>query len=210
MGVGWVGVRAVIALAVLAAACVVCATYAEEAGESEAQPAAMGSAGEAARSGESFPGAPSFEVEDQFRVRHAFTFPRAKATALVLGDRKSGRQGEKWAQALWDRYERAIILEGMGVGRGVPKWERPVIRFILRKITPYAILLDWDGRVGRAYGFERKKPNVVVIDAAGRIRLKYAGVVNAESKEKVFAVLDGLVAEAGRAKRASPSRSASP
>ena len=184
------------------AACVVPATHAEDAGEHEARPAAGGSRPEAP------PRAPAFEVEDQFRDRHAFTFPRAKATALILGDRKSARQGEKWAQALYDRYEGAIILEGMGVGRGVPKWERPIIRFILRKITPYPILLDWKGTVGRAYGFERKKPNVVVIDAQGRIRLKHAGVVTAESKDKVFAVLDGLRAAGAPGQTTDPSPAA--
>jgi len=194
----------------LMAACVASATYAEDAGEHEARPAAAYSEADAPRSEESLPRAPGFEVEDQFRDRHAFTFPRAKATALILGDRKSGRQGEKWAQALYDRYEGAIVLEGMGVGRGVPKWERPIIRFILRKITPYPILLDWKGTVGRAYGFERKKPNVVVIDPQGRIRLKHAGVVTAESKDKVFAVLDELLAAGAPGQTTDPSPAAPP
>lgn len=186
------------------AACVASMTYAEDAGEHETRPAAAYSEVDVPPSEESLPRAPAFEVEDQFRVRHAFTFPRAKATAFILCDRKSGRQGEKWAQALYDRYEDAIILEGMGVGRGVPKWERSIIRFILRKITPYPILLDWKGAVGRAYGFERKKPNVVVIDPEGRIRLKHAGTVTAASKDKVFAVLDGLLA-AGASGDSSPA-----
>jgi len=145
-----------------------------------------------------FPPAPEFEVEDQFRKRHAFTLPRRKPTVLVLGDRKSGRQGEKWAVALWDRYQDAIIIEGLGVGRGVPKWERRIIRFILRKITPYPILLDWDGAVGRAYGFERRKPNVVVIDPPGRVRLKLPGKATADHTQRVFEVLDAVVAEEGQ------------
>ena len=206
-GAGLVGVRAVIALAVLVAACVASATYAEDAGEHEARPAAAYSEADAP-SEESLPRAPAFEVEDQFRDRHAFTFPRAKPTALILGDRKSGRQGEKWAQALYDRYGGAIILEGMGVGRGVAKWERSIIRFILRKITPYPILLDWKGTVGRVYAFEPKKPNVVVIDAQGRIRLKHAGVVTADSKDKVFAVLDELLAAGAPGQTTDPSPAA--
>jgi len=137
--------------------------------------------------------AQEFKLEDQFRKIHHVTFPRTKPTVLIFADRRSARRAEKWVSPLYDRYKERIIIEGGGVGKSVPRWERSVIRFLLRKITPYPILLDWKGDVGRLYEFRYKHANVYIIEPGGAIALQIVGKATPERIEQAFTALDALV-----------------
>ncbi len=138
--------------------------------------------------------AEEFELEDQFKKPHALTFPREKVTVLMFADIISARQAEKWAYALYARYGERITMEGVGAGRFVPSWQRPIIRFILRRITSYPIMLDWKGPVSRTYNYQAKKVNLFVIDPGGTIVLKVIGRATPDRLNQVFSTLDGLLA----------------
>lgn len=135
----------------------------------------------------------SFELNDQFNKPRTVKFPPEKITVLMFANRKSARQGEKWGTVLWERYEYAIAMEGIGVGTSVPNWEQAVIRFLIRQATEVPIMLDWDGRIAKRYGFDKEALNVIVINKKGRIVLKLVGKATGENQKKVFGVLDGLL-----------------
>jgi len=137
--------------------------------------------------------AKSFELSDQFKKSWTVKFPRKKVTVLLFANRRSARQGEKWGNALWNRYEDRIAMEGIGVGKSVPKWERSIVRFLIRRVTDVPILLDWDGRVGDDYDFQKEALNLVVVDKEGFIVFKFVGKPTEDNRTAFFNVLDALV-----------------
>lgn len=139
------------------------------------------------------PKAPPFELKDQFKKPRSITFPRDRVTVLMFADRRSARQAEKWVGALYDRYENRILYEGVGVGKSVPRWERPVICFILRRVTPEPIMLDWNSAIATTYDFQRRRLNLFVVDPAGGIVLKTFGPKTEEAAKHVFDAIDALL-----------------
>ena len=109
---------------------------------------------------------------------------------FFFADRRSARKAEQWVYPLYDRYKERIAYEGIGVGKGAPRWERPIIRFILRRITSSPLLLDWKGKVGKAYGYEAKQPNIFVVAPDGAILLRVVGTATPERLAQVFGTLD--------------------
>ena len=136
-----------------------------------------------------------FELEDQFKNTHKLAVPPEKVTVLMFADRRSALQARPWVEALYNRYKERVALEGVGVGRGVPRWERGLICFLVRQATPSPVMFDWKGDIGRRYGYVRKSVNVLIIDSNGIIVSKTVGEKTPERFEEVCAALDELVVQ---------------
>ena len=134
-----------------------------------------------------------FELNDQFNKPRSVKFPREKITVLMFANRKSALQGRRWGTVLWNRYGNRIVMEGVGVGNSVSKWQQGVIRFLIRQATDIPIMLDWDGKIGRRYAFEGAALNVVVIDVDGTISFKLVGKATKENCATVYTAIDSLL-----------------
>ena len=140
-----------------------------------------------------YPRAAAFELHDQFKTPCSFSFPRDRITVLMFADRKASDYAEPWAQKLWDTYKDRIDMQGVGVGRWIPFFERPLIRMLVRKATDYSIMLDWKGKVADQYYYQRNEFCVHVIEPGGGIVRTVAGPPDQRNVAMVCATVDRLL-----------------
>ncbi|HXG66229.1 MAG TPA: hypothetical protein VNO70_14095 [Blastocatellia bacterium] len=134
-----------------------------------------------------------FELEDQFGKALAYRFPKPKVSVLTFGDRKGSSQIEGWVRPLYERYRDRIDLHGVAVLDSIPSLFRGFARGQFRKSVKYPVLLDFEGDVARAYGYERDRANIYVIGPAGNIVLKLTGAATGEGLNRVYGEVDRLL-----------------
>ncbi len=137
--------------------------------------------------------AADFDLKDQFDKSASHRFPKQKITVLAFGDRKGSEQIEGWVRPLWDRYQTKIDQQGVAVLSSVPFFARGVVRGVLKSKVKHSVLLDWTGKVSKAYGCSGGKANLYVIDREGSIVLKLTGAATPAELQKVFAQIDRLL-----------------
>ncbi|HMV49475.1 MAG TPA: redoxin domain-containing protein [Blastocatellia bacterium] len=137
--------------------------------------------------------AADFDLKDQFDKSASHRFPKQKVTVLTFGDRKGSEQIEGWVRPLWDRYQTKIDQQGVAVLTSVPFFARGVVRGVLKSKVKHSVLLDWTGKVSKAYGYSGGKANLYVIDREGNIVLKLTGAATPAELQKVFAQIDRLL-----------------
>ncbi len=137
--------------------------------------------------------AADFDLKDQYDNAASYRFPKQKITVLTFGDRKGSEQIEGWVRPLWDRYQTKIDQQGVAVLSSVPFFARGIVRGVFKSKVKYPVLLDWTGKVSKAYGYSGGKANLYVIDRNGHIVLKIAGAANPAELHHVFAQIDRML-----------------
>jgi len=137
--------------------------------------------------------ATAFELKDQYDKLEKYRFPNGRVTVLTFGDRKGAGQIEGWVRPLWERYEGRIDQKGVAVLSSVPSFARGVVRRIFKTRVKYPVLLDWDGDVSKAYGYQGGLAVLYVIDKQGRIVLSLTGVADNDRLDKVYRQIDKLL-----------------
>lgn len=146
----------------------------------------------------------TLDLEDQYG--EPFRYPPetdgpAPVTLLVAADRRGAGDRRAWAEAIRQRYGEEIdaappdlvILPVAHLG-GVPKMFRGMMvgRFFEGE-KPTG--LDWQGRVEAQLGLEKGTPNLAVFDREGRLVSKATGPPTPQTRDRVFTVLDDLLAD---------------
>lgn len=137
--------------------------------------------------------ASDFELKDQYDKSSSYRFPKQKITVLTFGDRKGSEQIEGWVRPLWDRYQTKIDQQGVAVLNSVPFFARGVVRGVFKSKVKYSVLLDWTGKVSKAYGYSGGKANLYVIDRNGHIVMKITGAATPTELHNVFAQIDRML-----------------
>ncbi|MCS6874639.1 MAG: redoxin domain-containing protein [Pyrinomonadaceae bacterium] len=137
--------------------------------------------------------AENFSLKDQFGKVHKVEFPREKITVLAFADREGSSQLESWIRPIYERYSDRIDIYGVAELSAVPVIMRGVVRSFIRKGTEYPVMLDWDGKVSMAYGYEKGVANIYVINKEGVVIMKQKGKANKESLEQIFLKIDKLL-----------------
>lgn len=137
--------------------------------------------------------ASDFELKDQYDREASYRFPKQKITVLAFGDRKGSEQIEGWVRPLWDRYQNGIDQQGIAVLTSVPFFARGFVRGIFKSKVKFPVLLDWTGKVSKAYGYQTGQANLYVIDRNGRIAMKVTGAATPSDLHKVFAQIDRML-----------------
>jgi hypothetical protein len=137
--------------------------------------------------------ATDFELKDQYDNSASYRFPKQKVTVLTFGDRKGSEQIEGWARPLWDRYQTKIDQQGVAVLNSVPFFARGIVRGVFKSKVKYPVLLDWTGKVSKAYGYTGGKANLFVIDRNGHIVMKITGAATPRELQNVFAQIDRML-----------------
>ena len=142
--------------------------------------------------------AAEFELKDQHDKPFSYRFPKTRLTILIFGDRQGSEQIEGWVRPLYQRYQERVEQHGIAVLNTVPSLMRGVVRGIFKRNTPYPVLLDWKGDVARAYGYQSKKANLVLIDRQGFIAYRTVGPASESALQNLFAQVDRLLTEGGQ------------
>lgn len=167
----------------------------------------------------------SLSLEDQFETKHAVADHKGKVLILVYGDRKgldaSRDLGTKLHVLFHPTAEGKTLkeakaapvapLDGLPQGTPSPGVEvvpvaccgsvpgpvRAIIRTSLKKdAADVPVWLDFGTAMADAFGMREGEPNVAVIDAHGRLRLKVNGSPDREALQKLLQTAQNLRAEA--------------
>ena len=75
----------------------------------------------------------------------------------------------------------------------VPNIAKGIVRGIIKKKSPQAVGLDWDGKVSKSYNYQKKQANIILIDKQGNIITKEIGALDDTKREKFYKELDALL-----------------
>jgi hypothetical protein len=164
-------------------------------------------------------------LDDQFEAKHAVADHKGKVLILVYGDRKgidaSRDLGAKLhvlfhptAEGKSPKEAKAAPvapLDGLPKGAAPPNVEvvpvaccgsvpgpvRALIRASLKKdAADVPVWLDFGTAMADTFGLRDGEPNLAVIDAQGRLRLKVNGTPDRETLQKLLQTTQNLRAEA--------------
>ncbi len=135
---------------------------------------------------------------DQFEQPQELAFPRTNVVVLTIADQDGSVQIDAWIAVIKSRYAGRVELRGLAHGGGAPSFLQGRIRRKFQQARPHPVMLDWSGEVCRAFGYEPRVANVLVLDRSGRIRARAAGVATESRQQNIFAAVDAVLAEAVR------------
>jgi hypothetical protein len=167
----------------------------------------------------------TLNLDDQFETKHAVADHKGKVLILVYGDRKgldaSRDLGTKLHVLFHPTAEGKTLkeakaapvapLDGLPKGTSSPDVEvvpvaccgsvpalvRAGIRTALKAdAADVPVWLDFGTAMADAFGMREGEPNVAVIDAHGRLRLKVNGTPDRETLQKLLQTAQNLRAEA--------------
>lgn len=133
-----------------------------------------------------------FQLQDQYNKSYSVSFPREKHIVLVFGDRKGSSQIEGWVRPLYDRYKSNIDIFGVAELSAVPGIAKPVVRQIFKSQVKYSVMLDWSGKVSRAYGYQPGKATIVLIQNNGSISMKKIGAATTGGLNSIYTRIDNF------------------
>jgi len=115
-----------------------------------------------------------FELRDQFEAVHRRRDYDGRIVILIGSDKKGSEYGRIWSPALRDSLKGSPEFDGvtvMDVGdmRGIPFFVKGLIKRKLPRDQETRILLDWKGKMARAYGFMKKACNILIFDRCGKL-----------------------------------------
>lgn len=160
-------------------------------------------------------------LEDQFERKHDIGQFRGNVLVLVFGDREAATANRALGEKLHVYYHpmakgkppgeaaRAPVIPVPNLREGerspdvrvvpvacVGKVPGPVKHFIrgaFKKDAPEtAVLLDFENKMKDQFGLRAGEPNLVVIDGAGRLRLKMAGELDQDAYGRLLQAIDYL------------------
>ena len=132
----------------------------------------------------------SFELPDQFGTNHAIDFPQPRPLVLIVADRKGSEQIDGWVAGLKPQCEGRLNLIGVANVGGAPDWVHGLIRKKFRNQYPYAILLDWSGKLPASLHCQQDVANVFLLDSAGRVLATERGKCDAASLQNLTHLVD--------------------
>ncbi len=133
-----------------------------------------------------------FTLSDQDAREHVIRYPRDRTTVFVVADQKGAGQIESWIAPLFARYQRRIEIFGVADLPGIPPAFRGLFRREFKKRLTYPVMLDWNGEVARAFGYEKQQAHLFVVTTDGRIILSKTGPASALALADVYQAVDGL------------------
>lgn len=164
-------------------------------------------------------------LEDQFERPQDIAQFRGGVLVILYGDRDGMPANKSLGENLHVKYHPSakgqppavankapvVPLEGLPEGVAspdvrvlpvacigkVPGVIRDFIRGRIKKEAPDSlVLLDFETKMKDQFGMKSGEPNLVVIDAAGRMRMKMSGELDAASYKKLTDAIDYLRKEA--------------
>ena len=134
--------------------------------------------------------APDFLLKDQ----HGRTFNlrelEGQLVVIIARNKKGESQNHLWNIKIREKYGDRITILGVADLRSVPFFMKDKIKENFKKYKN-SILLDWDGKVADAYGFNENISNIILIDKKGYIRFIYSGNITEKAVDSLFRAING-------------------
>jgi hypothetical protein len=134
-------------------------------------------------------------LRDQFGAEDSLDAHRGRFVVVMVVDAKRLRKLKPWERELRERFEQLDYLRIAEVPDDPPTtWERVADK--LREQVPegVSVLIDLENRWSTALDLDASRPNILIIDAAGRLVAAFAGPYDPALGELVVAQLDTAVA----------------
>jgi predicted transcriptional regulator len=137
-------------------------------------------------------------LTDQYEHAWQLSDLRGSVVLLIDGDREGSKFNGTWGRAARARYKTEIKIAFVAHLASVPFFMHGFVRSKFVSKDPAhpngPILLDWKGAVAQRFGFRDSISNVYVIDREGVLRYAGAGQALDAETDRLFRVLDGLLA----------------
>ena len=134
-----------------------------------------------------------FQLTDQDSKTRTYRFPKPKVTVMTIADQKGSEQLAPWIQRIRDRYETRIDIDGVADMSRVPTFLQDMIRKAFQKKLTYSVMLDWDGKVVKQFGYQKGVANIYLIDHAGRIVSQMSGPQTDSATAELFNEIDRVM-----------------
>lgn len=145
------------------------------------------------------PGMPfvHFDIEDIYHQRWVSTYLRGKPIIILTGHRYQRYELLKWAETFRQEYGlpgHVHLLWVVNLRKFPWSTSRGTVIKQWRDFNPpVPILMDWDGIVGKSLKINYNIPNIIVIDAFGRLALHEMHTYNPEVYAAVSAHIKSLL-----------------
>jgi hypothetical protein len=139
--------------------------------------------------------APDFVLMDVDDRQHSLSQlgQEGKAVLLIMGNRKTRKEHEKWAESFRKEYgNREWITSCIVVDmRSAPVFApKALIKRKLAKNRPAAtVLLDWKGKVHQVYRTQKETPNLYLVHPGGQLTFH----LNANFDPKAYLQLEKAI-----------------
>lgn len=171
---------------------------------------------------------PELSLPDQHERQHDLAKLRGDVVVLLYGDRDGARQNQEIGERLHVEFHptakgltgvkasQAPVVPLADVPQGkrspdvkivaiacvgkVPNVVKNVIRNQVKKATDTSVWLDFDDRMKDIFGLTASEPNLVVIDAEGKLRFRATGKLDEKGYARLTEVIGALRKEAVGAK----------
>lgn len=114
-----------------------------------------------------------FDLSDIYHQRWVSTYLRGKPTIILTGHRYQRYEILKWAEAFRMEYQntgKAHVLWVVNLRKCPWNTSRETVYNQWRTFnSSVPVLLDWDGVVGKSLRVNYNVPNIIVLDAYGRL-----------------------------------------
>lgn len=143
----------------------------------------------------------SFKIKDQFDRTHTDQEFRGSILVIIGSDKGGVEFNDQWARAIRGSLSDAPGLDEITYlryadVRGVHFFLKGMVKGKFPKEEEFWVLLDWKGRIAKAYQFRSDASNIVVFDRDGRFALHAHG--REPESEKVTAIADVIKRLAGK------------
>ena len=164
-------------------------------------------------------------LEDQFERKQDIAQFKGDVLVILYGDREGMPANKGLGEKLYLQYHptakgqtgakvaKAPVIPVLGVADGMPSPDvrvlpvvclgkvpdvvKNIVRSRVKKESPEGlVLLDFESKMKDQFGLKEGVPNLVVIDAQGRVRMKSSGELDAASYAKLLQAIDFLRNEA--------------
>jgi hypothetical protein len=142
--------------------------------------------------------APDFVLADADDRQHSLSQlgQEGKAVLLIMGNRKTRKEHEKWAEAFRKEYgdrkwiTSYIVLDMRSAPAFAPK--SLIKRKLAKNRPPATVLLDWKGKVHRVYRTQKQTPNLYLVRPGGRLTFHLNANFDPESYLQLEKAIDDL------------------
>ena len=142
--------------------------------------------------------APDFVLSDVDDRQHSLSRlgGEGKAVFLIMGNRKTRKEHEKWAEAFREEYGNRnwimayIVMDMRSAPAFAPK---RLIKRKLAKIRPAATVLpDWKGQVHQIYRTQKETPNLYLVGPGGTLTFRLSANFDPETYVQLQKAIDDL------------------
>lgn len=138
-----------------------------------------------------------FDIEDIFHQRWVSTYLRGKPIIILTGHRYQRYELLKWAETFRQEYGlpgHVHLLWAVNLRKFPWSTSRGTVIKQWRDFNaPIPVLMDWDGIIGKSLKINYNIPNIIVIDAFGRLALHEMHTYNPEVYSAVSAHIRSLL-----------------